>query len=69
MQTGAKDILTKFFLLLGMEVGLPLFQNVDPSQKNFPIRQKCAPSTIKLVGGFGKEGCHGFMASFEGGIS
>jgi len=38
MRMGAEDLLAKFFFLLGMEVGLSLFKDIDPSQKDFLVR-------------------------------
>jgi len=49
MRTGAEDLLMKFFFLIGMEVGLSLFKNVDPSQKDFQARQEHALPSVRAA--------------------
>jgi len=65
---GAEDLLSKFFFLLGVEVGLSLFKNVDSLQKDFLVWREHSLFFIQLMGSFDEEGHHALMTSLKSSI-
>jgi len=64
----AEDLLASFLFLLGMDVGLHLFEHVDPPQKNLPVCHEYPFPSIKLVNSFSNEGHHGLVTPLESNV-